>query len=107
MSKTPTNTENKAVNEWLSLLYVIIFALMIRIFLVELFFVPTGSMKSVQIRGIALPSTVLGAYRRGWTGKGSATRAVVGDGKESSEIGNVVAMTLLVLVFRDRIVKSS
>ncbi|MGI4776308.1 MAG: signal peptidase I [Janthinobacterium lividum] len=35
----------KSSNEWLSFTYVVIFALLIRIFVVELFFVPTGSMK--------------------------------------------------------------
>ena len=50
-------TDNKPVNEWLSLLYVIIFALMIRIFLVELFFVPTGSMKHTILEGDYIFST--------------------------------------------------
>ncbi|RYE06179.1 MAG: signal peptidase I [Rickettsiaceae bacterium] len=35
----------KSLNEWLSFLYVIIFAFAIRIFVMEIFFVPTGSMK--------------------------------------------------------------
>lgn len=52
-----TSTNNKAVSEWLSLLYVVILALMIRIFLVELFFVPTGSMKLTILEGDYIFST--------------------------------------------------
>lgn len=52
-----TSTNNKAASEWLSLLYVIILALMIRIFLVELFFVPTGSMKLTILEGDYIFST--------------------------------------------------
>ena len=52
-----TATDNKPTSEWLSLFYVVIFALVIRVFLVELFFVPTGSMKFTILEGDYIFST--------------------------------------------------
>ena len=43
--------------EWLSLIIVVIFAFMIRIFVLELFFVPTGSMKATILEGDYIFST--------------------------------------------------
>lgn len=55
--ETNTKTENNTVSELRSLLYVIVLALIIRTFIIELFFVPTGSMKATILEGDYIFST--------------------------------------------------
>lgn len=50
-------TESNATAEIKSILYVVILALAIRIFVIELFFVPTGSMKQTILEGDYIFST--------------------------------------------------
>lgn len=56
MEMTATKTQH-TVNEVRSLLYVVLIALVIRSFVIELFFVPTGSMKATVLEGDYIFST--------------------------------------------------
>ena len=63
---TEQNTSNQAVpkslsSEALSLLIVIILALGVRIFVLELFYVPTGSMKATILEGDYILSGSIGS----------------------------------------------
>lgn len=57
MTDTTTPKETKQSKEFLSFIFVIILAMMIRIFVMELFFVPTASMKATILENDYIFST--------------------------------------------------
>lgn len=57
MQTTPISEKKSQIKEFISFIFVIILALMIRTFVLELFFVPTGSMKATILENDYIFST--------------------------------------------------